>query len=247
GRGAQGKARPPEPESGVGAVEARRPATAVHERAIRGRVEQPHVEARFPVGGSCARAAREQRKAGGAATPRQEDSERTPRSRRVRSMRAVAQARPAPQHEVPSSAAVRALTVPSNWSEFGQTPQFRQGPDSSRRGYYSVRSARALSNPRRQRDYGSPATKRPEAQPPVPRPGDPQRHRLSKRVSRCDLQAGRLECRAVESTGRDRPFDVRSVDFGSGPPAATLAPVDASARVRPGTSRLGPLSTEPRR
>src|SRR5438874_5975798 len=40
----------------------------------------------------------------------------------------------------PSSAAVRALTVPSNWSEFGQTPQFRQGPDSSRRGYYSVRS-----------------------------------------------------------------------------------------------------------
>src|SRR5437763_1667934 len=57
----------------------------------------------------------------------------------------------------PSSAAVRALTVPSNWSEFGQTPQFRQGPDSSRRGYYSVRSARALSNPRRQRDYGSPA------------------------------------------------------------------------------------------
>src|SRR5437762_7657282 len=30
---------------------------------------------------------------------------------------------------------------------------------------------------------------------------------------------------------------VRSVDFGSGPPAATLAPVDASARVRPGTSR----------
>ena len=83
------------------------------------------------------------------------------------------------EHEVPFSAAVRALTVPSNWSEFGQTPQFRQGPDSSRRGYYSVRSARALSNPRRQRDYGSPATKRPEAQPPAPRPGDPQRHRLS--------------------------------------------------------------------
>src|SRR5438067_2573653 len=45
------------------------------------------------------------------------------------------------EHEVPFSAAVRALTVPSNWSEFGQTPQFRQGPDSSRRGYYSVRSA----------------------------------------------------------------------------------------------------------
>src|SRR5207302_5021452 len=44
------------------------------------------------------------------------------------------------EHEVPSSAAVRALTVPSNSSEFGQTPQFRQGPDSSRRGYYSVRS-----------------------------------------------------------------------------------------------------------
>src|SRR5207253_7615347 len=142
-------ARPPEPESGVVAVEARRAETAVHERAIRVRVEQPHVEARFPVCGSCARAAGEQRKAGRAATPRHEDSERTPRSRRVRSMRAVAQARPAPQHEVPSSAAVRALTVPSNWSEFGQTPQFRQGPDSSRRGYYSVRSARALSNPRR--------------------------------------------------------------------------------------------------
>src|SRR5205807_7198170 len=44
------------------------------------------------------------------------------------------------EHEVPSSAAVRALTVPSNSSEFGQTLQFRQGPDSSRRGYYSVRS-----------------------------------------------------------------------------------------------------------
>src|SRR5439155_5300071 len=118
-------------------------------------VEQPHVEARFPVCGSCARAAGEQRKAGRAATPRHEDSERTPRSRRVRSMRAVAQARPAPQHEVPSSAAVRALTIPSNWSEFGQTPQFRQGPDSSRLGYYSVRSVvprmRTVADRRRQR------------------------------------------------------------------------------------------------
>src|SRR5438309_5981910 len=69
-------------------------------------------------------------------------------------MRAVAQARPAPQHEVPSSAAVRALTIPSNWSEFGQTPQFRQGPDSSRLGYYSVRSVvprmRTVADRRRQ-------------------------------------------------------------------------------------------------